>query len=373
MKVLLVVGDLTKTGGIENLSKDILNGIKSLGFKVEILSMRDHRNRTVNDCKSYGKSFKNKLIKKIHTRFLTTFSVINFLKNKKYDLIIVTHLFLLEDVQKALALNNGAAKTQLWLHGREAWGNYVKKFTDQLKLVDQIVCVSSFTKAQIMTRVKDLHSIKVINPTVNTGYFKPDSEFRNYQEILYVGRLNKDVRYKGLDKLLYSISEICKEFKQVKLNVIGNGNDKEYYHELVEKLSIEDHVNFYGSVSREQLKKAYQANGVFILPSRVEKSQNKMWKGEGFGIVYIEAQACGTPVICGNYGGSIDTILHKKTGIMINPNNVEEITKAICYLLNNKDQQKKMGILAREFVESNFSNIHFNDKLSNCVNELFSK
>jgi glycosyltransferase involved in cell wall biosynthesis len=84
-------------------------------------------------------------------------------------------------------------------------------------------------------------------------------------------------------------------------------------------LNLQNIVKLIGYIPDEEVNNHYQMGDVFIMPS----------KGEGFGIVFIEAMACGSPVIAGNQDGSVDALKNGELGVLVNPNNVDEIINAV--------------------------------------------
>ena len=120
--------------------------------------------------------------------------------------------------------------------------------------------------------------------------------------------------------------------------IIGKGKEEKRLKTLVKRLDLENHVSFLGFVSEEELVMFYNASDVFILVSREIPGDF-----EGFGLVYLEANACGKPVIGAKTGGIEDAIKHGETGLLVRDVKMDNVAEAILKLLINKDYAVKLG------------------------------
>jgi len=154
--------------------------------------------------------------------------------------------------------------------------------------------------------------------------------------------------------------------------IIGDGALRKELEDLVKKLKLSEHVIFVGYIAHEDedLLKYYTACDVFIMPSREIKEKGDV---EGFGIVYLEANACGKPVIGGKSGGVVDAIEDGVTGLLVDPQNINDISKALIKLLINKEYSSELGVTGRKRVEKEFNwkNIAAKTRnvLKSCINE----
>jgi len=122
--------------------------------------------------------------------------------------------------------------------------------------------------------------------------------------------------------------------------IVGSGEDRERLEIIAKEKGVRDKVIFAGDVSDETLLAIYNLSTLYVMPSRevVDKAMV-----EGFGISYIEASACGKPVIGGRSGGVGDAVVDEVTGILVNPADVNEISQAIITLLNDNKFAEKLG------------------------------
>ena len=131
--------------------------------------------------------------------------------------------------------------------------------------------------------------------------------------------------------------------------IAGEGWERSYLEQLVTELGVQCHVQFRGVPSDEELLHCYQQCDVFALPNR-----RVGWDIEGFGIVLLEAQACGKPVIAGTSGGTAETMRVPDTGMLIPCASPEPVAEASVKLLRDTDRRYQMGRAGRDWVVEQF-------------------
>jgi len=184
-------------------------------------------------------------------------------------------------------------------------------------------------------------TLEVIPPGVEIEQFKYVPPIKkDHFEILTVGYL---LKRKGMQYLISVMPFILREVKNVKLRIIGDGPYKAELVRLTKRLSLEDHVIFQGRVTREETMKYYHLSDVFVLPALSTTSG-----------VFLEAQACGRPVIGTTAGFIPELIVDGRTGFIVAKGCVEELRERIVRLLNDEELRLRMGINARRWVEENF-------------------
>lgn len=167
--------------------------------------------------------------------------------------------------------------------------------------------------------------------------------------IVSIGRL---VPRKGSDQLIKAMPEVLKQFPKCKLLLVGTGNYKKRLEKLVHNLKVQDSVIFTGRVAHELLPAYYRLGDIFAAPCR---SRYGGLEVEGLGIVYLEASACGVPVIAGKSGGAPDAVLDGKTGILVNGRDHLEISGALIKLLADEKLRDQMGTAGRVWMEQLWS------------------
>ena len=156
-----------------------------------------------------------------------------------------------------------------------------------------------------------------------------------YPSILFVGGLSK---VKGIDTLLNAVPIIRKKILNLCLYIAGSGPEENKLKELVKELNIEENVNFLGYVSEIKKYSYYKSTDVCVFPSIYEP----------FGIVLLEAMACGKPVVASNVGGIPFVVEEGKTGLLFESGNVKDLADKIMTILKNEELREKMGEAGRE-------------------------
>ncbi|MCJ7445294.1 MAG: glycosyltransferase family 4 protein [Methanotrichaceae archaeon] len=181
---------------------------------------------------------------------------------------------------------------------------------------------------------------------VDAESFRP-IETANIADIFFLSVLDEFHTFKGLDNLLLALKIVKKEFADVKLVVGGSGSRLDYYLRLADSLNLKNNVKFIGFVPEEALSHYYNGCKLFVLPSTDPAL-------ETFGIVVLEAMACGRPVIATDVAGAADDIKGYGTGIIVDHNNAQDLANAIIFLLKNPEEAECMGILGRKLVENKY-------------------
>ncbi len=194
-----------------------------------------------------------------------------------------------------------------------------------------------------------------VTPGVETDVFVPAPACEttratlgwvNRTVLLTVGRLQKR---KGHDLMIAALNRVREKIPNVLYAIVGDGPERERLTELVGKLKLNNHVRFYGECDFHSLVRAYQQSDLFVLPNRQIGAEI-----EGFGMVLLEAQSCGKPVIAGASGGTSETMGVFKTGFVVDCTNLTTLADATTMLLSDEALRQKMGLAAREWVIRNF-------------------
>lgn len=197
--------------------------------------------------------------------------------------------------------------------------------------------------------------IHVMHPGVDTELFTPaprDEAVRRRlgwegrSVVLTVGALQPR---KGQDTMIRALPEVLKRVPNVLYSVVGEGWEKRYLQKLVAELGVGHAVQFRGVPEDRELVSCYQQSDLFVLPNR-----QVGWDFEGFGIVLLEAQACGKPVIAGTSGGTVETLRAPDTGAAIDCTSPRELAKVVADWLTDPAKLAAMGAKARAWAEGKF-------------------
>ena len=250
---------------------------------------------------------------------------------------------------------SGAEHIVALTHGHEVWWSKVWPFSWVMKEIARSVDIATylgdFTRRALAPRFTDSRKLIKVAPGIDTEHFKPhdSTELRRSLQlhdrptIISVGRL---VHRKGQDRLVEAMPAIVKKIPNASLVFVGEGPRRSHLDALVEKYSLQDHVFFIGRIHYEDLPKYIAVGDVFAMPSR-----SRLWglEVEGLGIVYLEASACGLPVLGGSSGGAPDAVRDGETGYVIDGNDHDAIADRIVRLLESKELRDSMGSAGRQW------------------------
>ena len=212
-----------------------------------------------------------------------------------------------------------------------------------LKLYKNFIAVSPSIKKQLESANNG--KIEVISNGVDNFLLHLETTEKNY--ILFLGRI--EIYQKGIDILLKAFSKIA-EHTKVELIIVGGGKEKDInkLKNLIGRFGLKNRVDFLGKVSNQKKNELFSSCLFVCMPSRFES----------WGIVAIEAAACGKPVIGTKIPGLWDTVKDGKTGILVEPDNPEELSRAMIKLIENDDLRRQLGKNARIWAKNfNWDNI----------------
>ncbi|MFH0955605.1 MAG: glycosyltransferase family 4 protein [Candidatus Falkowbacteria bacterium] len=175
------------------------------------------------------------------------------------------------------------------------------------------------------------------------------NKHRKNKVVLFVGGLDKAHHFKGLENLLKAMAVIIKNSKlsSTILKVVGQGDLLSYYKNYALNLGLGKNVKFYENVDNSKLVDFYNYSDCLVLPS--------VNKGEAFGLVLLEAMACSRPVVASNLPGVRSVFKSGKHGLLVRPNDINDLANKIKTILSDKKLAEKMGLAGRELVESKYT------------------
>ena len=252
------------------------------------------------------------------------------------DLVVCAHINLLL-IAWPIAKLRGAPLVLL-IYGIEAWQPNHNALTNYFaRRVCQVVSISRYTARRYAEWSDSDPELCTILPCcVDAAHFTPGPRnpalIKRYGVdqgpiLLTVGRLASEERYKGFDEVLNVLPNLLKKFPNLRYIIAGYGPDALRLKARVKTLGISDHVVFAGKIEEEEKIDHYRLADIFVMPS----------SGEGFGIVLIEAAACGVPVIGSKIDGSAEALLSGRIGTLIDPRQPAELIAAITSILESSD------------------------------------
>jgi phosphatidylinositol alpha-1,6-mannosyltransferase len=281
-------------------------------------------------------------------------SIVQTIKTKHIDIIMVgqVRMFLLLSAFIAGAFTD--KPYILFLHGEEIPQIPMKSNRLLMWLYLQAsgyFCNSNFT-AERLKRFTKLNNIRpvIVTPGVEDRFFEEPDNLEhvknridlNGKKIIYtIARLDER---KGHDIVIKALPSIIEKHPDVVYLIGGKGPMLNDLKELVRDMSLQPYVKFLGFISEDDLVAYHYAGDIFVMPNRILEDGDS----EGFGIVFIEANAAGNPVIGGNEGGSVDAVVDGVTGFLVDPKSEKDIAEKICCLLNDEGKRQEMGQSGRE-------------------------
>ncbi|MCP5560748.1 MAG: glycosyltransferase [Verrucomicrobiaceae bacterium] len=220
------------------------------------------------------------------------------------------------------------------MYGIDVWTPLSPAIQSALQESAILFSISDYTTQQAVA-AQELDSKRVDNfpcTFATTRYIpgpKPPDLLERYDLhpeqpiLLTISRLAASEQYKGHEQVLQALPSVAKTFPDVRYLIGGTGDYADALKQRSRELGVADHVIFAGFIPNDELAAHYQLCDAFVMPSR----------GEGFGIVFLEAMGCGKPVIGGNQDGSVDALDGGRLGVLVDPLNIEELAESISQIL----------------------------------------
>ena len=203
------------------------------------------------------------------------------------------------------------------------------------KIIVTLDCVRKFLPEEFQNKI-----VK-IPIGVDTTYFTPAETLPDNNNILFLAYL---VKRKGLEYLIKAIEIIKKRIPDVRLNVVGDGPDKDFFIKLTSGLKLENNVFFAGNANHKDTVHYFRKSQIYVLPSLCEP----------FGMSVLEAMSCGLPVIATDAGGIPEVMGAKNKEYLTPPRDPEKLADKIIGLLLNYDKCREAGKDNREYAVRNY-------------------
>ncbi|MFF2129523.1 glycosyltransferase family 4 protein [Streptomyces olivochromogenes] len=257
----------------------------------------------------------------------------------------------------------GARRIVATTHGHEIWWAYIPGARQVLRRVgngvDVVTYLGDYTRDRIAPALGPRACLSRLVPGVDVQAFRPDTDpegasylrdrlgVRDRRVVLCVSRL---VARKGQDVLIRALPLVQRVVPDAVLVLVGKGPEERRLRALARRYA-DGSVVFSGGVSHAETAAYYEAADVFAMPCRTRKAG---LEAEGLGIVFLEAQASGLPVIAGNSGGAPDTVVEGETGRVVGGRDVKAVAEALALILLSPDRVA-MGAAGRRWVEKEWT------------------
>ena len=241
----------------------------------------------------------------------------------------------------------------------------LKTMTKVVSSSDLVLSVSKFTRDEIINRLDriDTNHVKFLPNGVDTNRFFPsgvDDAFLHKYSIPVgsdiILTLARIIKRKAHDDVIKAMPDILTEFPKAHYVIAGPHRKKDpylhYLKQLTKELSVENHVTFIDFIPEEDLKKIYSVSKVYVMASR---TLHETGDSEGFGITFLEANACGCPVIGSYEGGIPDAVENEINGLLVPSDSPNDISKSIKKLFSNEDYRKNIAKMGMARVSEKFT------------------
>lgn len=344
--------------------KPLLGGVANYGHELAVHFSRQARVHVVSRKLPGAEEFDRDLPYQItrittpHSAFITyplfTRALRALIRQQRPD-VMFCPTWLPDGAAGRRAIGSAAIPYFVAAHGTEVFDNFASiqngvrtVLTRKLKQAvfrdaRKVFPVSHYTRRAVLAEGGGTEaSVITVNNGVNPAIFKKmpatSAARARYKPggeriLLTVTRLYP---YKGVDRMLESLPAIVRAVPDVKYLVVGTGPDQQRLQELAIRLDLQAHVSFLGAVALSKIVELYNVADLFIMLSR-----EALPDVEGFGLVFLEAAACGLPSLAGRSGGIPDAIEEGKSGWMVDPCNIQEISSLTIELLKSPERLQR--------------------------------
>lgn len=373
MRLLLITQDFPPdTGGIQTYSAEISRHFHRFSDTFAVMAPRIPGGESIDNTLPYPVYRINSNYDTFPVRCIPRLWRLS--RHERYDAVLHAQW---QTVLSSLTVR-GATGYPKWIftaaHGRELLlnpatdfplleGGFDKLRTTLLHRADRFFPVSRYTASLLKQNGIPSGQITVVNNGTDPQRFRPEDAtnierslgISGCPTLLTVGRL---VRRKGIDTVLRALPGLLRTTPETVYVIAGDGPDRSRLETLARELDVYEHTRFTGHVPHDELTTYYNVADVFILTARTVPPSV-----EGFGIVFLEANACEIPVIGSRSGGIPDAIAEGKTGYLIDPDDVDRLTEKAAYLLNNPQVAREMGKRGRQRILDSFTWEHVAGRL----------
>ena len=333
-------------GGMQNLMYGLTKSLSKLNI-VKVFA--DYHENYLNFDNNVNFSIERIGGPKLLRKYRKSYLINEFIKNNKNVSCIIA------DHWKSLELINTSKKKICLIHSKEInhekGSRQNKRLTNILNNVDHVISNSIFTKNLAINMGVNENKIDVINPGVD-AVKEISKKNLDQAEKIFNGKSNRLItvsrfdKRKNHEKVIMAIRNLKELYPNIIYICIGYGDEEQNLKKLVNELNLNNHVIFLKNVETELKNALICKSNIFVMPSIIHNKSV-----EGFGIAYIEAAQYGIPSIGGKDGGASDAIIHEKTGLICDGNNLEEIYSSIDKMLKDH-KYKEYGKEAKKFSEN---------------------
>lgn len=307
-------------GGIAQYNRDFLTALAKEGLASSITVLPRHAPERIATPAAI------KQMPSRSGRLAYTAATLLTASRRPTEVVFCGHLYMAPLAWLIARLNR--AKLVVQMHGIEAWPRPSRLRRAAAEAADLILCASRYTRAAIAGWAAIAPERILLVPNTVEDVFAPgdgsglqaELGLEGKRVLLTVGRIESRERYKGHDRVIDAIPKLVAQGHDVFYVIIGEGDDRARLEGLARSAGLAERVRFLGAVSQRYLAEAYRMADLFVMPST----------GEGFGIVFLEAMASGTPALGLDAAGARDALGDGELGTAVS---ADDLADAIARLL----------------------------------------
>ena len=358
MKILVLAPPMGGTGGIQNYTTTLVRALREINGEknVRMVAVPAEAGTRTDGNAALGRVTKIRFLLRAITAGIFW----------RPQLVLCAHVGI-SPVARLIQRLTGAPYWVM-LYGIEVWGELASAKVEALRAAQQLVAISKFTLESASAR----HGLEKCKSVFLAPTFSIDESAVNNAPsvsistqgpvVLTVGRLAASERYKGHDVMLDAWPEVLRNIPEARYIIVGDGDDRARLQSRATEMGLAASVIFKGAVSSVDLQSCYDECQVFALPARTVLDP-RVPRGEGFGIVFLEAMVHGKPVVGPNTGAPVEFIHDGEHGLLVDPVNPTELTQTLIELLANPERARKMGEAGRQWVREQYSYEMFRERL----------
>ncbi len=224
--------------------------------------------------------------------------------------------------------------------------------------LDVLTYISEYTRSRLAPALDGRVRLARLSPGVDVDVFSPAADGTPVRRRLGLGDapvvvcVSRLVPRKGQDVLVAGWSRVLDRHPRARLLLVGGGPSEPSLRRAIAARGLQDSVVLAGAVSPERLPAYYAAGDVFAMPCRTRRGGLDV---EGLGMVFLEAAACGRPVVAGTSGGAPEAVRDGITGHVVEPRSPEAVAATVAALLDDPARARRMGAAGRAWVEERWS------------------
>lgn len=358
--VLLAYDYPPNNGGISRLCGDIISELKHRGIPYLVITPADDTNGVIED---------QNIIRINKKRGKLELEILKILRSRVHnDDIILCDTW----HPAALLCKLAGKKYYILAHGAELLpgkGVVRSKIWPLLRRMvlngSEGVIANSHYTANLVKQNTTRPKVYALPLPVNSDLFYP-TKSKNNDQILRICSISRIEKFKAHDFLIKTISLLEPRYKErLILTIGGKGPYLETLKKLADELNLNSVVNFIGFVEADKMNDFYSSHDLFVLCTREEPQFRNV---EGFGLVFVEAQACGTAVIGTRAGGIPDAVKENEGGFLIQQDNIDELLSILKSSIDAKEEVQRQGVIARARVIKECNIGKYTDGLLNRIN-----